>query len=275
MNGLPHMKEAKLFLGNAGIVFRLLTAVLALSNGEYQLSGVPRMHERPIGDLVDALRQIGADVRYIDNDGYPPLAIYRSKINIEEEIFVKGNVSSQFLTALLMALPLAGQNAAIRVTGELISKPYVEMTLNVMQTFGINVQHDDSWTWFRLAEKQQYVSPGVVHVEGDASSSSYFLAAGAISGGSVRVDGVGRNSIQGDVEFAKILVSMEASTKIGDDWIETRNNGKLKAINCDLNHIPDAAMTVAVTALFAEGTTVLRNIVSWRVKETDRQSLEK
>jgi 3-phosphoshikimate 1-carboxyvinyltransferase len=272
MNGLPQIKEAKLFIGNAGIVFRLLTAVLALSNGEYQLSGVPRMHERPIGDLVDALRQIGADIRYIGNDGYPPLAIYPSEINIQREIIVNGNVSSQFLTALLMALPLTNQDATIKVIGELISKPYVVMTLNVMQSFGVKVEHDDDWTCFRLIKGQQYISPGIVHIEGDASSASYFLAAGAIAGGSVRVDGVGQNSIQGDVEFAKILVSMGASMNMGDDWIETTHKGKLKAIDCDLNHIPDAAMTVAVTALFAEGTTVLRNIGSWRVKETDRLS---
>ncbi|MDP2878532.1 MAG: 3-phosphoshikimate 1-carboxyvinyltransferase [Sulfuricella sp.] len=265
------VKRADLFLGNAGTAFRPLTAALALSRGEYRLSGVPRMHERPIGDLVDALRQLGADIAYLGNEGYPPLAVKPAAIRASGRVRVRGNVSSQFLTALLMAAPLARQDVIIEVVGELISKPYIEITLNLMSRFGVEVERQ-GWQAFTIRAGQTYRSPGVIHVEGDASSASYFLAAGAIGQGPVRVEGVGKASIQGDVRFAEALAQMGAEVSMGDNWIEARapQSGKLKAIDLDCNHIPDAAMTLAIAALFADGTTTLRNIASWRVKETDR-----
>ncbi len=271
VGGAFPVKRADLFLGNAGTAFRPLTAALALSHGEYRLSGVPRMHERPIGDLVDALRQLGADIAYLGNEGYPPLAIKPGSTQACGRVQVRGNVSSQFLTALLMAAPLAGQDVTIEVVGELISKPYIAITLNLMERFGVKVERE-GWQAFTLRAGQTYRSPGVIHVEGDASSASYFLAAGAIGHGPVRVEGVGKASIQGDVRFAEALAQMGARIEMGDNWIEARapESGKLKAIDLDCNHIPDAAMTLAVAALFAEGTTTLRNIASWRVKETDR-----
>ncbi len=261
------VKDADLFLGNAGTAFRPLTAALAFSNGEYRLSGVPRMHERPIGDLVEALRGIGARIDYTGKEGYPPLAIHPSKISLEN-LRVRGDVSSQYLTALLMALPLSGKPARIEVQGELISKPYVEITLNVMKRFGIEVKRT-GWRYFDVPAGT-YASPGKAYVEGDASSASYFLAAGAIGGGPVRVEGVGRASIQGDVRFTEVLERMGARISLGGDWVEASGGQKLKRIDADLNHIPDAAMTAAVLALFADGPSVIRNIASWRVKETDR-----
>ena len=269
--GVFPVKQAELFLGNAGTAFRPLTAALALSGGDYRLSGVPRMHERPIGDLVDALRQLGADIRYLGNEGFPPLEIRPAAIRPGGRVTVRGEASSQFLTALLLALPTTGAGATVEVAGELISKPYVEITLNLMARFGVDVERD-GWRAFRIPAGARYRSPGTVFVEGDASAASYFLAAGAIAGGPVRVEGVGRDSIQGDVRFAEALAAMGAQVSMGPNWIEARApaGGRLKAIDLDCNHIPDAAMTLAVAALFAEGTTRLRNIASWRVKETDR-----
>ena len=265
-------KSAKLFLGNAGTAFRPLTAALALAGGSYELSGVARMHERPIGDLVNALRQLGADIRYLANEGFPPLQISPAKL-AGEKAQVRGDVSSQFLTGLLMALPLQNRSVKIEVVGELISKPYIEITLAMMARFGVNIQRD-GWRSFTVAECSCYVSPKEIFVEGDASSASYFLAAGAIGGGPVRVEGVGKSSVQGDVRFAEALEKMGAIISMGDNWIEARApaNHKLKAIDLDCNNIPDAAMTLAVAALYADGTTTLRNIASWRVKETDRIS---
>jgi 3-phosphoshikimate 1-carboxyvinyltransferase len=264
-------KQADLYLGNAGTAFRPLTAVLALSGGRYRLSGVKRMHERPIGDLVDALRQIGAQIDYLGDQGYPPLQIGEGRISLVEAIEVRGDVSSQFLTALLMALPLTGAAARIEVVGELISRPYIDITLNLMAKFGVDVRRE-GWAAFEIPAGSRYRSPGVVHVEGDASGASYFLAAGAIGGGPVRVEGVGRSSIQGDVRFSDALAALGAQIEMGDHWIEALapRSGGLKAFDLDLNHIPDAAMTLAVAALFCNGTSRLRNIGSWRVKETDR-----
>jgi 3-phosphoshikimate 1-carboxyvinyltransferase len=267
VGGVFPVKQAELFLGNAGTAFRPLTAALAFSGGEYRLSGVPRMHERPIGDLVDALRGIGARVDYTGKEGFPPLAIHPSKLSLDK-LRVRGDVSSQFLTALLMALPLSGKAARIEVQGELISKPYVEITLNVMKRFGVEVKRT-GWRYFDVPAGA-YRSPGKIHVEGDASSASYFLAAGALGGGPVRVEGVGRGSIQGDVKFTEVLERMGAEISAGDDFIEVRGGGKLKRIDMDMNHIPDAAMTAAVMALFADGPSTIRNVASWRVKETDR-----
>ena len=262
-------RKADLFLGNAGTAFRPLTAALALSGGEYRLSGVPRMHERPIGDLVDGLRGIGARIQYLGNEGFPPLLVANGVFDYSKKLVVRGDVSSQFLTALLMALPLSGRAARIEVQGELISKPYVEITLNVMRRFGVEVERT-GWRFFSLSGSS-YVSPGRILVEGDASSASYFLAAGALGGGPVRVEGVGRGSIQGDVRFTEVLERMGAQVSLLDNAIEVRSGkAKPKALDMDMNHIPDAAMTAAVMALFADGPSTLRNIASWRVKETDR-----
>jgi len=264
------VKDAELFLGNAGTAFRPLTAALALSGGHYKLSGVARMHERPIGDLVDALRALGAHIDYLGNAGFPPLEIFPAK-PAGGTVQVRGDVSSQFLTGLLMALPLTGQTVKVEVVGELISKPYIEITLAMMARFGVRVERQE-WQSFVVFGGQRYRSPGTVYVEGDASSASYFLAAGAIGGGPLRIEGVGSDSIQGDVRFADALALMGAQIEQGPNWMEARSpaDGRLKAIDLDCNHIPDAAMTLAVAALFADGTTTLRNIASWRVKETDR-----
>jgi 3-phosphoshikimate 1-carboxyvinyltransferase len=232
------------------------------------LVGVPRMHERPIGDLVDALRGIGARIDFAGKEGFPPLAVHPGNIRLDRPVRVRGDVSSQFLTALLMALPLAGKDSAIEVQGDLISKPYVEITLNVMQRFGISVKRD-AWRAFHVPARP-YTSPGRIFVEGDASSASYFLAAGALGGGPVRVEGVGGRSIQGDVRFTEVLERMGARVSMEENAIEVSGGGKLKAIDMDMNHIPDAAMTAAVLALFADGPSVIRNVASWRIKETDR-----
>ena len=270
-DGAFSVRQADLFLGNAGTAFRPLTAALALAGGHYKLSGVPRMHERPIGDLVDALRILGADVRYLGSDRYPPLEIRPAVLGADTVISVRGDVSSQFLTALLMALPLARRRMTIEVIGELISKPYVEITLTLLARFGVPVERD-GWSSFTIPAHSTLVSPGDIFVEGDASGASYFLAAGAIAGGPVRVDGVGRASIQGDVGFANALAAMGARIEMGDNWISAAAPAgrRLRGFDLDLNAIPDAAMTLAVVALFAEGSSRLRNIASWRVKETDR-----
>ncbi|HYD56353.1 MAG TPA: 3-phosphoshikimate 1-carboxyvinyltransferase, partial [Burkholderiales bacterium] len=266
--GLFPVKQAQLFLGNAGTAFRPLTAALALSGGDYTLAGVPRMEERPIGDLVEGLRGIGARIDYLKNEGFPPLAIHPGAIRAANPR-VRGDVSSQFLTALLMALPLLERESRIEVEGELISKPYVEITLKVMQRFGVQVRRN-GWESFQIP-RARYRSPGRIFVEGDASSASYFLAAGAIGAGPVRVEGVGRSSIQGDVRFAEVLERMGATVSFLENSIEVRNERqRLVPIDMDMNHIPDAAMTAAVMALFAEGPSTIRNIASWRVKETDR-----
>lgn len=264
------VKQGDLFMGNAGTAIRPLTAALALSGGHYKVSGVARMHERPIGDLVDGLRQIGCDIRYTGSEGFPPLEIFPAEVNLSSPIKVRGDVSSQFLTALLMALPLMGKATVIEMTTELISKPYIEITLNLMARFGVKVERED-WQRFTIPAGQRYRSPGLLHVEGDASAASYFLAAGAIGGGPVNVEGVGRQSIQGDVKFADALETMGARIVWGDNYIEASAPvQRLKAFDLDFNHIPDAAMTLAVAALFADGKCTLRNIASWRVKETDR-----
>lgn len=267
-NGEFNVKKADLFLGNAGTAFRPLTAVLAFSNGDYTLRGVPRMHERPIGDLVDALRQAGANIEYLENEGFPPLKISPAKIDLSKPIKIRGDVSSQFLTALLMALPLTKKQATIEVVGELISKPYIEITLNLMAKFNVLIDKQ-GWRQFDTSFHNHYVSNCHRVVEGDASSASYFLAAGAIAG-EVTVCGLGENSIQGDIKFADALKLMGASIAYGENQVSAKKAQQLKAIDFDCNHIPDAAMTLAILALFAKGTTTLRNIASWRVKETDR-----
>lgn len=257
-----------LFLGNAGTAMRPLAAALCLGEHDIELTGEPRMKERPIGHLVDALRQGGATIEYLENENYPPLRLRGGFTG--GEVSVDGSVSSQFLTALLMTAPLAQHNTCITIKGDLVSKPYIDITLNLMRCFGVEVENQN-YQRFLIKGQQQYQSPGDYLVEGDASSASYFLAAAAIKGGTVRVTGIGRQSVQGDIRFADVLEKMGASIEWGDDYIAC-TAGKLQAIDMDMNHIPDAAMTIATTALFAEGTTQLRNIYNWRVKETDRLS---
>ena len=276
LDGQLHTKKASLFMGNAGTAMRPLTATLAVLGGEFELSGVARMHERPIGDLVDALRQLGCGIDYLGTPGFPPLRLYPAVLQLNAPIRVRGDVSSQFLTALLMALPLvAHQDMCIEVVGELISRPYVEITLNLLARFGIRVRRE-GWQRFTIPKGSQYQSPGHIHVEGDASSASYFIALGAIADchrgqNGIEIRGVGSESIQGDIRFVEAAQMMGAQISSTPNSLHiSRGAWPLKAIDLDCNHIPDAAMTLAVMALYAEGTTVLRNIASWRVKETDR-----
>lgn len=256
----------ELFLGNAGTAMRPLAAALCLGAHDVVLTGEPRMKERPIGHLVDALRQGGADVEYLEQEDYPPVRLRGGFKG--GEVTVDGSVSSQFLTALLMTAPLAETDTTIRIKGDLVSKPYIDITLNLMKTFGVTVDNEN-YQQFRIKGQQTYISPGSYLVEGDASSASYFLAAAAIKGGTVRVTGIGKNSMQGDIRFADVLEKMGAKITWAEDYIEC-TRGSLTGIDMDMNHIPDAAMTIATTALFAQGPTTLRNIYNWRVKETDR-----
>ena len=260
-------KPVTLFLGNAGTAMRPLCAALACSHGEFELTGEPRMEERPIGALVDSLLQAGAKIDYLKNVNYPPLLIKGHALK-GGSVAVDGSVSSQFLTALLMSAPLFEQDTTIVIIGDLVSKPYIDITLHTMAQFGIDVENQN-YQQFKVKGQQQYQSPGHFMVEGDASSASYFLAAGAIKGGTVRVTGIGKNSIQGDIHFARVLEKMGAKVIWQDEFIEV-SSAPLKAVDLDMNHIPDAAMTIATTALFATGTTSIRNIYNWRVKETDR-----
>jgi 3-phosphoshikimate 1-carboxyvinyltransferase len=276
LDGQLANRQAELFMGNAGTAIRPLTAALAVLGGDFLLTGVPRMYERPIGDLVDALRQLGCVIDYAGQPGFPPLRIgTAAALQLDAPIRVRGDVSSQFLTALLMALPLvASRDITIEVVGELISKPYVDITLNLLARFGIAVQRD-GWQRFTIPAGSRYQSPGEIHVEADASSASYFIALGAIAATDaahpVRIEGVGAASIQGDIRFVEAARAMGASIATGPNWLAvSRGSWPLKAITLDCNHIPDAAMTLAVMALYADGATTLTNIASWRVKETDR-----
>ncbi len=304
VGGKLQAPPTQLFMGNAGTAMRPLTAALAVLGGDFELSGVPRMHERPIGDLVDALRQLGCAIDYLGSPGFPPLRIGTPSLQLDAPIQVRGDVSSQFLTALLMALPLVAQNRpptlgtgvsslppegagpswggtatsqdiVIDVVGELISRPYIEITLNLLARFGVQVQRD-GWQRFTIPAGCQLRSPGDIHVEADASSASYFIALGAIAtrataSNGIEIRGVGADSIQGDIRFMEAAQQMGAVIESGPNWLKVRRGAwPLNAIDLDCNHIPDAAMTLAVMALYANGTTTLRNIASWRVKETDR-----
>ena len=276
---LPADAAATLFLGNAGTAMRPLTAALAVLGGQFEMTGIARMYERPIGDLVDALRQLGCQIDYLGTPGYPPLKIGHPDFaaHLAAPIRVRGDVSSQFLTSLLMALPLLAQEQAITidVEGELISKPYIHITLELLARFGIRVENH-GWQRFVIPAGSRYQSPGAIHVEADASSASYFIALGAIATGdngqkSIKIEGVGLDSIQGDIRFAEAAQAMGAVVTGGPNWLQVQRGAwPLKAIDLDCNHIPDAAMTLAAMALYADGTTTLRNIASWRVKETDR-----
>lgn len=273
-NGGPFMRGKDLgmlplVLGNAGTAMRPLTAVLCAGTGLFNLSGDPRMHERPIGHLIDSLRGLGANVRYVGNEGFPPLEITASGLK-GASIEVDGSISSQFLTALLMAAPMAQGSTTISVKGELVSRPYIDLTVAVLKQFGVSVEEPKKDV-FKVSGNGTFKSPGTIMVEGDASSASYFLAAAAIKGGTIRVSGIGKHSVQGDAKFATYLEKMGAKVSYGDDYVEV-TKGELRGIDADFNEIPDAAMTIAVAALFATGRTVIRNIYNWRVKETDRLS---
>jgi 3-phosphoshikimate 1-carboxyvinyltransferase len=259
-------EDIRFFLGNAGTAIRPLTAILSMIPGEFEIDGDKYMRDRPIEHLIDALIQLGAEVEYTKKQGYPPLRVRGGRIT-GGHARIPGNISSQFLTALLLSLPLARLDSSIEIIGEQVSKPYLDITLNIMSKFGVNVSHQD-YHQFSIPGGQQYRSPGSYMIEGDASSASYFFGAAAIAG-SIRVHGLGENSVQGDLAFVDVMKQMGASVKKNPEWIEV-SRGKLKGIDIDLNHIPDAAMTVATVALFAEGRTSIRNIYNWRVKETDR-----
>lgn len=263
----PTQAYSELFLGNAGTAMRPLCAALTLCQGVFELTGELRMQERPIGPLVDALRQSGANIEYLKNTGYPPLKITGTGLT-GGKVDIDGSISSQFLTAFLMAAPLATQKTEITIIGELVSKPYIDITLKMMKRFGVSVENYD-YQRFVVPAGQSYVSPGHFLVEGDASSASYFLAAGAMAG-DVTVEGVGRLSMQGDIAFADVLEKMGAEIEWGDDYIRARHVQPLQGVDLDLNAIPDAAMTLATTALVAKGMTLIRNVYNWRVKETDR-----
>jgi 3-phosphoshikimate 1-carboxyvinyltransferase len=259
--------ETRFSLGNAGTALRPLTAVLAMMPGTFIVDGDKYMQERPIEHLADALKQLGAQVTYLKKDGCPPLRLEGGRIK-GGHAEIAGNISSQYLTALLLALPLAPNDSTITVIGEQVSKPYLDITLDIMEKFGVTASHEE-YQQFRIKGGQHYKTPGSYLIEGDASSATYFFGAAAIAGGTIRVNGLGRNSVQGDIGFLDVIEAMGAKVERSDAWIEV-SHGELKGIDMDLNHIPDAAMTVATLALFAKGTTRIRNIYNWRVKETDR-----
>lgn len=262
--------QAHLFLGNAGTAFRPLTAVLSATPGEWVISGEPRMCERPIGPLVDALRQWGADIEYLGHEGFPPLKIRGKKLP-GGPIRVDATLSSQFVSALLMAAPLLEGPSSLEVVGELVSQPYINMTLGQLRQFGVKIEHEDSRHYQITPQKLR--SPGEILVEGDATAASYFLAAGAIGHGPVRVCGAGSESVQGEIRFARLLEEMGAEVKWGPDWVEVSRaaDHPLHGINRDLNDIPDSAMTLAVLALFSDSPCEIRGVGNWRVKECDRQ----
>jgi len=264
---LKHSDTIALFLGNAGTAMRPLTAVLCLGEGSYTLTGDPRMKERPIGHLVDALRDGGASIDYLESEGYPPLQINANGL-LGGAVAIDGSISSQFLTALLLASPMAQEDTTITIIGELVSKPYIDITLDIMHQFGVEVENK-AYKTFKIKANQSYKAVEHFMVEGDASSASYFLAAAAIKGGSVKVTGISKRSIQGDIAFVDVLEKMGAEVEWGEGYVRVSKK-ELHSIDMDFNHIPDAAMTIATTALFAKGTTTLRNIYNWRVKETDR-----
>ncbi|MDN7127292.1 3-phosphoshikimate 1-carboxyvinyltransferase [Pseudidiomarina sp. 1APR75-15] len=257
----------QLYLGNAGTAMRPLTAVLAAtSTAPVLLTGDARMQERPIGDLVDALREGGATVRYQQQPGYPPLVLEQALRG--GEIHVDGSASSQYISALLMALPLLPNDSHLILTGTVVSWPYIELTLAMLRDFGITVEQHGK-QGFSIAGRQRYQSPAAYWIEGDASAASYWLGAGVLGGGPLRIEGIGRKSIQGDIAFIDYLQQMGGRITVHDEYVEV-NGGQLRGIDADLNAIPDAAMTFATLALFAKGRTAIRNVANWRIKETDR-----
>ena len=261
-------KNTNLFLGNSGTTFRPLTAVLAMMRGDYYLSGIERMHERPIKDLVDALEQMGSSIQYEKNHGYPPIIINNSSIAISEPIQIKGDISSQYLTALLIAGPISNNEFNIEVIGDLISKPYIDITLKLLTKFNI-FYNNDNWRLFSLKKDSAYGNPAKIFVEGDASSASYFFAAASLAG-SIEIKGINKDSIQGDLKFLDIISKMGAKIEYKSESIQVSKASSLKGLEIDCIEIPDAAMTLAIIAVFADKPTKLKNIGSWRVKETDR-----
>ena len=261
-------KNTNLFLGNSGTTFRPLAAVLAMMRGDYYLSGIERMHERPIKDLVDALEQMGSSIQYEENHGYPPITIKNSQIEISEPIQIKGDISSQYLTALLIAGPISNNEFNIEVIGDLISKPYIDITLKLLTKFNI-FYNNDNWRLFSLKKDSIYRNPTKIFVEGDASSASYFFAAASLAG-SIEIKGINKDSIQGDLKFLDIISKMGAKIEYKSDSIQVSKASNLKGLEIDCKEIPDAAMTLAIMAVFADKPTKLKNIGSWRVKETDR-----
>jgi 3-phosphoshikimate 1-carboxyvinyltransferase len=261
-------KNTNLFLGNSGTTFRPLAAVLAMMRGDYYLSGIERMHERPIKDLVDALEQMGSSIQYEKNHGYPPITINNSSIEISEPIQIKGDISSQYLTALLIAGPISNNEFNIEVIGDLISKPYIDITLKLLTKFNI-FYNNDNWRLFSLKKDSVYRNPTKIFVEGDASSASYFFAAASLAG-SIEIKGINKDSIQGDLKFLDIISKMGAKIEYKSDSIQVSKASSLKGLEIDCIEIPDAAMTLAIMAVFADKPTKLKNIGSWRVKETDR-----
>ena len=261
-------KDTNLFLGNSGTTFRPIAAVLAMMGGDYYLSGIERMHERPIKDLVDALEQMGSSIQYEKNHGYPPITINNSSIEISEPIQIKGDISSQYLTALLIAGPISNNEFNIEVIGDLISKPYIDITLKLLTKFNI-FYNNDNWRLFSLKKDSVYRNPTKIFVEGDASSASYFFAAASLAG-SIEIKGINKDSIQGDLKFLDIISKMGAKIEYKSDSIQVSKASSLKGLEIDCIEIPDAAMTLAIMAVFADKPTKLKNIGSWRVKETDR-----
>ena len=261
-------KNTNLFLGNSGTTFRPLAAVLAMMRGDYYLSGIERMHERPIRDLVDALEQMGSSIQYEKNHGYPPISINNSPIEISEPIQIKGDISSQYLTALLIAGPISNNEFNIEVIGDLVSKPYIDITLKLLTKFNI-FYNNDNWRLFSLKKDSVYRNPTKIFVEGDASSASYFFAAASLAG-SIEIKAINKDSIQGDLKFLDIISKMGAKVEYKSDSIQVSKASNLKGLEIDCIEIPDAAMTLAIMAVFADKPTKLKNIGSWRVKETDR-----
>ena len=260
------VSEATLMLGNAGTAIRPLTAAMTLGHGRFVLDGVTRMRERPIIDLVDGLSQLGANLRCLNDTDCPPVEVIADGLP-GGKTRLSGAISSQYLTAILLVAPYAKSDVEIEIIDKLVSVPYVEMTMRLMRHFGVSVNHKDFQT-FQIP-RQNYQSPGKLYVEGDASTASYFLAGAAITGGSVTVKGCGTESIQGDSRFAEVLEQMGAKVDWGARQVKLTGS-TLNGIDVDMNQMPDAAMTLAVTALFASGPTAIRNIYNWRVKETER-----
>lgn len=262
--------EANLDAGNAGTAMRFLTALACLGRGRYVLDGSPRMRERPIGPLVGALQELGAPIGYDGREGFPPLAMSANGL-AGGEIAFESPPSSQYISALLMVAPYAARDVMIRINGELLSRPYVEMTIRVMRSLGVEVLTSDGFDRFIVPSTQRYRAEQIT-IEPDASAATYFWAAAAITGGRVAVEGLNRNSIQGDARFVDVLHKMGCTIEEAPDGVAVHGPppGELRGVAVDLNAMPDTAQTLAVVALFADGPTRIRNVANLRIKETDR-----
>lgn len=267
LGGKIPAKKAELFIGNAGTAARFLSAFLTLGNGEYILDGETRMRERPIGDLIDALHQLGVEMEAKNN--CPPVEIFATGLP-GGKTKIAGNISSQFLSALLMVAPYAQSPIEIEMTTDLNSKPYVDMTIAIMKDFGVNIERRD-YSQFTI-HPASYLPLSTFQIESDASAASYFFAAPAICGGSVKVENISRQSVQGDIAFIDVLAQMGCHIKEGENFIEVIGTDVLKGIDIDMSDIPDTAQTMAAVAPFASSQTRIHGIASARVKETDRVS---